>query len=88
MSQLEFTSQDLQKRSGEIADAALLEPVSITYHGRRRLVIMSTAEYERLQKAAEPRVYTIDQIPDDLLEDLAGAKMSSAHAGLDDLLDD
>jgi prevent-host-death family protein len=88
MSEVEFTAQDLQKRTGEVTDAALHEPVAITYHGRRRLVMMSIIEYERLRKASEPRVYRLEDIPEYLLSELAQAHMSSEHDHLNALLDE
>jgi PHD/YefM family antitoxin component YafN of YafNO toxin-antitoxin module len=84
----EFSSQDLQKRMGEVQDAALVAPIAITHHGRRRHVMMSIAEFERLEKAASPRVYRLADLPDDLAGTLAGAEMDPRHADLDKLLDD
>ncbi|MTJ80506.1 MAG: type II toxin-antitoxin system Phd/YefM family antitoxin [Telmatospirillum sp.] len=45
-----FPSQDLQRNSGVLQEAALREPVVITHHGRDRLVLMSFQEYERLKQ--------------------------------------
>jgi prevent-host-death family protein len=44
-----FRSQDLQRQLASIQDAALREPVIITYHDRPRLVLMSMEEYDRLR---------------------------------------
>ena len=83
----EYSSQDLQKRMSEVQDAALVAPIAITHHGRRRHVLMSFAEYERLKSAASTRVYRLAELPDDLAEGLATAEMDPRHAHLDKLLD-
>ncbi len=50
MPTLIVSSAELLKAYGRIAEAALREPVSITHHGRERLVLMSTSEYQRLKR--------------------------------------
>ncbi|WP_411840111.1 type II toxin-antitoxin system prevent-host-death family antitoxin [Paracoccus sp. ME4] len=47
----DITSADFQKHFGHYKRVALDEPVHITIHGRRTLVIISTPEYERLLAA-------------------------------------
>jgi PHD/YefM family antitoxin component YafN of YafNO toxin-antitoxin module len=79
----EFSSQDLQKKSSLVQEAALVAPIAITFRGRRRHVMMSAEEFERLSRAAAPRVYALHEIPDDLLADLAGARMEDGHESLD-----
>lgn len=44
-----FRSQDMQRNVAAIQEAALTEPVLITYHDRPRLVLMSMDEYARLR---------------------------------------
>ncbi|QTN19358.1 type II toxin-antitoxin system prevent-host-death family antitoxin [Brevundimonas sp. AJA228-03] len=44
-----ISSGDFLKAYGRISEAALTEPVSITSHGRERLVLLSAAEYRRLK---------------------------------------
>ncbi len=44
----EFNLSDLNRRSGELADLALVAPISLKKHGRPHLVLLSAAEYERL----------------------------------------
>ena len=48
---LTFTANDAQKKFGEVIDAALQAPVSITKHSRRSVVVMSDAEYQNLTGA-------------------------------------
>ncbi len=45
---LTFTANDAKNRFGEVIDAALQAPVSITKHSRRSVVVMSDAEYQSL----------------------------------------
>jgi prevent-host-death family protein len=44
-----FRSQDMQKQASALQEAAMKEPVLITYHDRPRLVLMSMEEYDRLR---------------------------------------
>jgi PHD/YefM family antitoxin component YafN of YafNO toxin-antitoxin module len=83
----EFTSQDLQKKISVVQEAALVEPIAITFRGRRRHVMMSMQEFERLQRLADPQVYRLAEIPDDLLLALSEAEMDSRHKHLDADLD-
>jgi prevent-host-death family protein len=73
---LKFTSLDLQQRIGEVQNAALKEPVAVTFHGRPRNVMMSVEEFERLKTAAgeslpadlrKARAVTQRGLPDDSL---------------------
>ena len=83
----EFSAQELQRRLGEVQDAALVAPVAITHRGRRRHVLMSIDEFERLEHAASPRAYRLGELPADLAEGLASAEMDPRHDHLDKLLD-
>jgi prevent-host-death family protein len=83
----EFTAQELQKRLGEVQDAALKAPIAITHRGRRRHVLMSIDEFERLEQAASPRAYRLGELPADLADELGSAEMDSRHEHLDKLLD-
>lgn len=44
------TSAEFQKAFGRYREMALVEPVSITNHGRESLVLISAAEYQRLKR--------------------------------------
>jgi prevent-host-death family protein len=83
----EFSAQELQKRLGEVQDAALKAPIAITHRGRRRHVLMSIDEFERLEQAASPRAYRLGELPADLADELVSAEMDSRHDHLDKLLD-
>jgi hypothetical protein len=70
-----YSSLDLQQRTGEIQNAALQEPVALTFHGRPRNVMMSVEEFRRLKAAVgealppdlRPRAVTQRGLPDDPL---------------------
>lgn len=47
----EYPSSVMKNQWGQIADAALREPVTITKHGRASHVVMSNHEYQALKKA-------------------------------------
>ena len=49
-----FRSQDMQKQAAAVQEAAMREPVLITYHDRPRLVVMSMEEFERLGGSPKP----------------------------------
>ncbi len=44
------SSGEFLKSYGRISETALREPVSITSHGRERLVLLSAQEYRRLRQ--------------------------------------
>jgi prevent-host-death family protein len=44
-----FRSQDMQRQAAALQEAAMKEPVIITYHDRPRFVLMSMQEYDRLR---------------------------------------
>lgn len=62
-----FAFSDLNRQSGEVLDAALAEPVTLTKHGKPKVVMMSIDDYERL---TYPRAYSIYDAPDDVIEEL------------------
>lgn len=46
-----FTANDAKQKFGELIDAALQAPISITKHNRPSVVVMSDAEYRALAQA-------------------------------------
>ncbi|MDA0765451.1 MAG: type II toxin-antitoxin system Phd/YefM family antitoxin [Verrucomicrobia bacterium] len=46
-----FTANDAKNKFGEVIDAALQGPVSITKHNRPSVVVMSDAQYQSLAHA-------------------------------------
>ncbi|MGY6251691.1 prevent-host-death protein [Bosea thiooxidans] len=69
----EFSFSDLNRRSGDVLDAALAEPVSLMKRGKAKIVMLPQDEYERLRDAArshEPRAFTLDTAPEEDIENL------------------
>ena len=48
---LTFSANDAKQKFGEVMDAALQAPVSITKHNRRSVVVLSDAQYQILAQA-------------------------------------
>lgn len=67
----EFSFSDLNRRSGDVLDAALAEPVSLVKRGKAKIVMLPVEQYERMKDRArsdEPRAFTLRTAPD---EDIA-----------------
>lgn len=75
------------KDFGRLADLALSEPVTITKHGRDRLVMVSAAEYERLRRRAR-QVLLSAELSDEVIAQIAKAEVPAEHAHLDAELPD
>ncbi len=63
---LTVSAGDFLKAYGRISDAAMREPVSITNHGRERLVLLSADEYRRLKANDRQPLYPWEMGEDDL----------------------
>lgn len=72
-----FTLSDLNRQSGEVVDAAMVAPVSLTKRGKPKLVMMPYEVYERLSMI---RAYALEDAPDNVNEELLEA--------LDEIIDD
>ncbi len=57
MFKITVSSGDFLKSYGRITEAAQREPVSITSHGRERLVLLSAEEYRRLKQNDRVALY-------------------------------
>lgn len=79
------TALEFQRKFGEFQHRARREPVEITRHGRRELVLMSADHYDWLVAAAR-RTHRTAQAPDVVIDAVRGAEMDAEHAPLDDLL--
>jgi PHD/YefM family antitoxin component YafN of YafNO toxin-antitoxin module len=84
---MRVSTADFIKRYSTLADCALAEPVTITKHGRDRLVVISAAEYGRLKKR-DRLVFQSADLPDRVLELIARAEVPAEYAPLDDELKD
>jgi len=52
----QFSSLDLQQKTGEVQRSAYVEPVVITNHGKPRFVIVTVEEFSRLKASANEPV--------------------------------
>ena len=50
-----FSLTDLSNRSGEVVEAALRGPVEITRRGKRKFMLLTAEDYDRLVSAADTR---------------------------------
>jgi prevent-host-death family protein len=79
------TAQQFQRKFGEYQHQARREPVEITRHGRRELVLMSAERYDWLL-AASKRSHAVEELPETIVEAVRKAKMDKRHASLNKLL--
>lgn len=70
-----FTLSDLNRRSGKVLNAALAGPVTLTRHGKPKLVVLSVEDYQAL---TYPRAYTVANAPQHVHDELM--------AGIDEIL--
>lgn len=76
------SSVEASKAFGRISRQALVAPLTITHHGRDSLVLMSAAEYERL-KSYNRQVYTLDDVPDEIVNAVRTARAPVEAAAFD-----
>jgi len=79
------TAVEFQRNFGEFQHRAQREPVEITRHGRRELVLMSADRYDWLMAAARRTSPTKDA-PEIVLDAVRVAEMDPRHAHLDGLM--
>jgi len=79
------TAQQFQRNFGEYQHQARREPVEITRHGRRELVLMSAERYDWLMAAAK-RSHAVEDLPDTIIEAVRSAKMDKRHNHLNKLM--
>lgn len=79
------TAQQFQRKFGEYQHKAQREPVEITRHGRRELVLMSVERYDWLMAAAK-RSHAVEDLPDTIVEAVRAAKMDKRHNRLNKLV--
>jgi PHD/YefM family antitoxin component YafN of YafNO toxin-antitoxin module len=84
---MRVSTADFIKRYSVLADCALAEPVTITKHGRDRLVVVSASEYERL-KRRDRQVFQSADLPDSVLELVAQAYVPAEYAHLNEEVED
>jgi len=79
------TAVEFQRNFGEFQHQAQREPVEITRHGRRELVLMSADHYDWLMAAARRTFRTADAATV-VIDAVRRAEMDAEHAHLDELL--
>jgi prevent-host-death family protein len=79
------TAQQFQRKFGEYQHQARHEPVEITRHGRRELVLISAERYDWLVAAAR-RSHAIEELPDSIVEAVRNARMDKRHNHLNKLM--
>ena len=80
------TSLEFQRRFGDFQHQALREPVEITRHGRRELVLMSADHYDWMLAAAKRSHRTAD-VSSAILEAVRRAEIDPEQALPDDLME-
>lgn len=83
MPNVTISSGDFLKSYGRISELALREPVSITSHGRERLVLLSADEYRRLKEYDREALYPWE-LSDTDLRSLEGSEPPAKAALFDD----
>jgi antitoxin Phd len=69
-----FTLTDLSNRSGEVVEAAFRGPVEITRRGKRKFVLLTAEDYDRLVSAADTRrAFHADEAPEQVAAMMLGA---------------
>ena len=69
-----YSLTDLSNKSGEIAEAAIRGPVTITRRGKRKFVLMAAEDYDRLVGAADVRrAYHVDDMPTEIADMMLAA---------------
>ena len=79
------TAVEFQRKFGAFQHEARREPVEITRHGRRELVLMSADHYDWLVAAAR-RSHRTAQAAAVVVDAVRRAEMDPEHSHLDDLL--
>jgi prevent-host-death family protein len=76
----QFSFSDMNRASGEILEAALVEPVTLTKRGKEKLVILTAEQYRKLVGHSHTVAYGLDDAPDAVHDELM--------SGIDEILDD
>jgi prevent-host-death family protein len=80
------TALEFQRKFGHFQHQAQREPLEITRHGRRELVLMSAEHYDWL-KAAAQRAHRTADAADVIVDAVERSEMDPEHADLDALLE-
>ena len=76
-----FSLTELSNRSGEVVEAAYTGPIAITRRGKRKFVLMTAEQYEKLTKTDNPhRVFGSGETPSEL-SDLFASDLENTIKG-------
>ncbi|HMN71776.1 MAG TPA: type II toxin-antitoxin system Phd/YefM family antitoxin [Rhodoblastus sp.] len=75
-----FTLTELGNKSGEVVEAAFRGPVDITSRGRRKFVLLTAEDFDRLRNESRQRAFRTDR--------LSAEDKAKFLAGLDAIADD
>ena len=75
-----FTLTELGNKSGEVVEAAFRGPVDITKRGKRKFVLLTAEQFDRLAGRSAQRSHRV--------EDLTGEERDDLLAGLDTVVRD
>jgi PHD/YefM family antitoxin component YafN of YafNO toxin-antitoxin module len=84
---LRFGSYDLQRNVAKVQEAAMREPVAISYHGRDRLVMLPIDEFERL-KRRDKQVIAMEELPEEFIQAMSEPYYDAEQAELDHLMEE
>lgn len=85
-----ITATEFVKKFGYYNMEAQREPVAVTSHGRVSGYYISAREYEALQqaRARQRQAYTLENMPEELVQAITSSKVDTAYNHLNDLLED
>ncbi len=66
----QFTFSDMNRASGEILEAALIEPVTLTKRGKDKLVILTAEQYRKLIGRSHTVAYSLMDAPEEVHQEL------------------
>jgi prevent-host-death family protein len=67
----QYTFSDMNRSSGEILEAAMIEPVVLTKHGKEKLFVLSARDYHRMRRDPSPtKSYSLHDAPGDVHAEL------------------
>lgn len=67
----QYTFSEMNRSSGEILEAALVEPVVLTKHGKEKLYVLSARDYHRMRGEPSPtKAYSLHDAPDEVHDEL------------------
>lgn len=66
-----YSMGDFQRHTGDIADEAAKEPITLTRYGKPKYVLISHEAYERLMTREKTQhAYKVDEMPADIRHEL------------------